>query len=574
MNPVYIAIAIAAVTVIYFILKTKSLKIKSKRVELKLNELRSERAQLDADRVILDKEVSLNQRRQEDLNYQVSHFHEQVNDEVVAAINRGSRTGIFKNTLVFNEMNKCQPINNERLFSALNLKANFDVAPEVSYIMSGSNGEKYTVTLNSCTCKDFEFNKKPCKHMYRLALSLGMLQIASNIEADLEQLNTRLYQVEALEDRVAKDVVALRKKEEAFALKQAEKISKVDIECKKALLICDEKCKKREKQYIEKCRAYFAKKSSDEKLVPWLSEVYADFIQDFDIEIVDYLRSKHSPALTTASRIEAMFKGEKREWIKRAKAAEYQLKAYESAFPQLLEYKEFDTDDITSAFEASNERPTSEYDVLRRWLSKNEYDKLTQVEKYQLALERYSNRKKSKWEIGIEFERYIGWRYEQQGYKVTYNGALMGVQDLGRDIIAERENCAFVIQCKRWSAKKTIHEKHVFQLYGSVVSYHIEHPSSIVTGLLICTCSLSDTARQYADYLGINIEDNAEIGDYPLVKCNINKATGERIYHLPFDQQYDRVSIVEASGECFAWTVKEAEEKGFRRAMRWKGNNV
>lgn len=33
----------------------------------------------------------------------------------------------------------------------------------------------YTVTLNSCTCFDFESRQLPCKHMYCLARELGYL---------------------------------------------------------------------------------------------------------------------------------------------------------------------------------------------------------------------------------------------------------------------------------------------------------------------------------------------------------------------------------------------------------------
>ena len=55
-----------------------------------------------------------------------------------------------------------------------------------------------------------------------------------------------------------------------------------------------------------------------------------------------------------------------------------------------------------------------------------------------------------------------------------------------------------------------------------------------------------------------------------MIKCNINTNTEERIYHLPFDQQYDKIKI-DKPGEFYAMTVKEAEEKGFRRAKRWLG---
>ena len=61
------------------------------------------------------------------------------------------------------------------------------------------------------------------------------------------------------------------------------------------------------------------------------------------------------------------------------------------------------------------------------------------------------------------------------------------------------------------------------------------------------------------------------MNEFPRIKCNINN-DGEKIYHLPFDQQYDRVQIIN-DGEMYATTVTEAEEAGFRRAYRWHGNN-
>ena len=57
-----------------------------------------------------------------------------------------------------------------------------------------------------------------------------------------------------------------------------------------------------------------------------------------------------------------------------------------------------------------------------------------------------------------------------------------------------------------------------------------------------------------------------------MIKCNINQTTKMRIYHLPFDQQYDRTKIVPASGEFYAATTAEAEGNGFRRAWRHVGS--
>lgn len=69
----------------------------------------------------------------------------------------------------------------------------------------------------------------------------------------------------------------------------------------------------------------------------------------------------------------------------------------------------------------------------------------------------------------------------------------------------------------------------------------------------------------------MKIIENRLLEKYPVIKCNIS-SNGEKIYHLPFDQQYDR-TLIKNNGEFYALTVKEAENKGFRRAFRWTMNN-
>ena len=79
------------------------------------------------------------------------------------------------------------------------------------------------------------------------------------------------------------------------------------------------------------------------------------------------------------------------------------------------------------------------------------------------------------------------------------------------------------------------------------------------------------TAPTKLPYLHIETVENKKLEDFPRIKCNINRTTKEKIYHLPFDQKYDDVIIEPSRGEFFAKTVAEAEEKGFRRAMKYFG---
>jgi hypothetical protein len=81
------------------------------------------------------------------------------------------------------------------------------------------------------------------------------------------------------------------------------------------------------------------------------------------------------------------------------------------------------------------------------------------------------------------------------------------------------------------------------------------------------TVHLSETALLVAEALFVQIKNLHLDKSYPLIKCNINGK--EKIYHLPFDQQYDRIKIKFKDGECYVHTVAEAEKLGFRRAMRY-----
>ena len=69
------------------------------------------------------------------------------------------------------------------------------------------------------------------------------------------------------------------------------------------------------------------------------------------------------------------------------------------------------------------------------------------------------------------------------------------------------------------------------------------------------------------DWENIYINPNP-YGGHIIKDKSISSKDGEKIYHLPFDQQYDRTIIGDCAGEFHAFTVKEAEDAGFRRAFK------
>lgn len=259
--------------------------------------------------------------------------------------------------------------------------------------------------------------------------------------------------------------------------------------------------------------------------------------------------------------------------VEKNKESQYQLGYLLRLFPSLEDV----IDAEFSQLPVINVSDISEYDYAKDFLSNEEYASLDTCKKNQLALDRYKkSHKRTKWQVGRDYELFVGYTFAQKGYEVDYFGSYMGLEDLGRDIIAKKNGNTIIVQCKYWSVNKQIHENYITQLYGTVACYCIENnlDKKHVNGMLVTNIQLSPMAKKMASYLGMDYVENFGIGDYPCIKCNVSiDEFGARtlIYHLPFDQQYDSTKISK-KGEFFAMTVAEAESAGFRRAFRWFGN--
>ena len=288
-----------------------------------------------------------------------------------------------------------------------------------------------------------------------------------------------------------------------------------------------------------------------------------------DNELAGYLRTKSHPAVSASEVVKAEAK-RRREAEYANRTTQALIEYYENIAPFLLDFKEeiIDENEDTLREYTDEERE----DPVTNYLTKEEYRKLSSIERNQMALERFWKRPKSKWLLGRIYERYVGYLYEQQGCEVEYTGIFHGYEDLGRDLICTKGNEIIVIQCKNWSQFKTIYEKHIFQFFGTVFQYRDQNPRKKVRAIFYTTTELSDLARRFARELNIELEERFKMPkSYPCIKCNISLVDGTKIYHLPFDQQYDNTKIEVDRGEFYSETVEEAEKSGFRRAYRWRG---
>ena len=310
---------------------------------------------------------------------------------------------------------------------------------------------------------------------------------------------------------------------------------------------------------------------------PWVANAYADFRQA-EIESIEYiLKTKKNPSIKAADTLKE-YKQKFKEADKRSFIYKGIVDYYETLFPWLVDFRDAPDDVIKQTRDLPADDKVE--DPAQRFLSQAEWNSLSKTEKFQIALDRYKARRKSKWEIGREFERFVGYEYEQAGWDVTFFGAVKGLEDMGRDLILKKGGTVKIVQCKYWAKDKVIHEKHIFQLFGTCVLYSIDNNlindyallgrSRVVPGVFVTSCSLSETAKTAAAFLGIQVIEHKRMEDFPCIKCNIGR-TGDKIFHLPFDLNYDKIKIESDKGEFYCASIREAEAAGFRRAYRWHG---
>ncbi len=317
----------------------------------------------------------------------------------------------------------------------------------------------------------------------------------------------------------------------------------------------------------------------DGALLPSLVR-WADQLQEeYDRQRSLYAERHYASAPVAADRV--------REANARARLAERErnelrnrVALYEAQAPWLSDYTDLTVEEILTGFrldeDISNAIDQGE-DPVQIFLSPGEWASLDTVARNQCALDRYleRTRARSAWAAGIEYERYVGFCYEREGWEVEYHGATRGREDLGIDLICTRNDQALIVQCKRLSVDKGIpvRENVLGQLFGAArfFAYERKCPPESVTPVLVTSFELSPTARRFASALGVTVREREPLKDYPRIKCNISRSTGERIYHLPFDQQYDYTVVERDHGEKYVFSVAEAEANGFRRAFRWRG---
>jgi hypothetical protein len=403
----------------------------------------------------------------------------------------------------------------------------------------------------------------PCIALFFIILTIRLFYLKNRIKEELQDKNNRLNcEIRILNKKNNEEIENIKKEfdTQISTLKNAfiKKEKNLTLEFSEKLEII--KKQKQRLQYLLYVTTPF--------------QYSASIIADMKVWVYEdekrYLRNKSRPAYTAAE-IVSQLKKKTHAYIADYKSMLYKYEFLLSTFPELKRYVD-DEEALLSLSKVDNYNEFKENrDCCRDYLTDEEYKSLSVIERNQLALDRYKKRPKSNWTVGMLYEMYIGHLLHDQ-YDVVQFGIINGVEDLGRDIIAKKKypfgkETTYIIQCKNWSTTKEIHENVVCQIFGTTMEYEIKNKKTLnqeIVPVLCVTTRLSQTAQIFAERLGVKVYVKP-MGDFPMIKCNINN--GQKIYHLPFDQQYWRTKI-EKPGEFYAWTVEEATKKGFRRALK------
>jgi hypothetical protein len=299
----------------------------------------------------------------------------------------------------------------------------------------------------------------------------------------------------------------------------------------------------------------------------WLSKFISEADKAMDDVVAVQLRGKRRD-LQAGDMELARTQAERRMLKERLNYLEYQLSSYKEYFPFLEDYENSIMD------EAVQLQPhlSQQAHPMLKLLSNEELTRLPVVEREQLALDRYMRSGLTPAAIAALYDRYIAYLYERDGWEVRFQPVAAQVRGLPQDLICIKGETVHIVHTRCWASNKVIHERHIIHLHGTVQMLAIRLSEDRlftprIIARFITNTQLSDLARQAAQRLNVEVKENFKLNaNFPVIKCSVNEHTRERNYYMPFDDDYDSVPVETQRGDCYARTVQEAEQLGFRRA--------
>lgn len=118
--------------------------------------------------------------------------------------------------------------------------------------------------------------------------------------------------------------------------------------------------------------------------------------------------------------------------------------------------------------------------------------------------------------VGDAFERYVGRIFEDRGYTVWYHG--LGILDGGIDLVFRSKSETLLVQCKYFTANRSVDLETVRALLFAVDRYRSHHTNSggtPVRPVITTTSTLTYSARREALIRGVKVLENVPFsGDW------------------------------------------------------------
>ena len=109
-------------------------------------------------------------------------IHDEAKKRMIGRLINAANRKPYRDSLVFAKMISPEFSRTDKRFREAIYQAMRFVAPiSAATQIKTRSGNVYDVSLSACTCKDFEMNRIPCKHMYRLGIEMGILASLDSI---------------------------------------------------------------------------------------------------------------------------------------------------------------------------------------------------------------------------------------------------------------------------------------------------------------------------------------------------------------------------------------------------------
>lgn len=195
--------------------RTETAKLK-RSLSKELDDTQRLKAELEQNRSALERERSDCAAARRTYEEKAARQDALAYQNAAALCSRSCLGPTFSEYQIFQDLGSKDALQNERLYAACFGEISLLPPISVSCSVRGEHGGVYKTTLKSCTCKDYQVRRHPCKHMYYLALRLGLLSTVNEaaVMDAIDDIHAALGQIASERKDLAADQRSLAREQQ------------------------------------------------------------------------------------------------------------------------------------------------------------------------------------------------------------------------------------------------------------------------------------------------------------------------------------------------------------------------